>query len=101
MPRLCACGCGQPVTGRRSRRFYSDACRVKAHRRGAPRVNSKVATVAENPLQGVGAVSQDTSVPETYLGTREVFCPGCGSPMPRLRGPLPVPAYCRECSPGG
>jgi hypothetical protein len=99
--RLCACGCGQPLTGRKSKRFYSDACRVKTHRRGVPQIDSKVPPVAENPLQGSEAVSQDTPVTETYLEPREVHCRGCGSLMPKLEGPLPVPAYCRECVPGG
>lgn len=30
--RLCACGCGEPVSGRK--RYHTPACRVKAHRAG-------------------------------------------------------------------
>ncbi len=33
--RKCACGCGRPLKGqRRTRRYYSDACRKK-HTRGS------------------------------------------------------------------
>ena len=38
--RLCACTCGQSITGRRSRRFYSDACRKRHNRGSAPLQNA-------------------------------------------------------------
>jgi len=93
--RPCACGCGQPVTGRRSRRFYSDACRVKAHRGDPSSAAAKVAHVGENPLQSSGVAPQDGSV--TLTDTKPAYCVGCGELMPRLEGPLPVPAFCADC----
>ncbi len=35
--RTCACGCGQALAGRKSRRFYSDACRKRFNRASTPR----------------------------------------------------------------
>jgi hypothetical protein len=96
-PRLCACGCGRPLTGRKGKRFYSPGCRVKGHRRGAPQIDSKVPAVAENPLQGQGPVSQDGGVTLTDTKPADVYCAGCGSLMPKLEGPLPVAAYCSRC----
>lgn len=35
LPRLCACGCGEPITSSRPEaRFASATCRVRAHRAG-------------------------------------------------------------------
>ena len=95
--RLCACGCGRPVTGRRSKRFYSDACRVRAHRGSGPEIAANGPRAAENPLHSGGAVSQggDVTLADTKLCA--VRCSGCWCVLPRLRGPLPVRAYCREC----
>ncbi len=100
--RLCACGCGQPVTGRRSRRFYSDACRKRfsrgsaTHRSGSqPAATARESRTDGNPAPAIPGVRESDTKP------REVFCAGCGSLMLRLEGPLPVAAYCRECVPGG
>ena len=38
-PRLCACGCGRPVSGHRSdAKYATGACRVRAHRTSRPLV---------------------------------------------------------------
>ena len=53
-----------------------------------------------------GRESRTTSVPAPSVrrdgeNVREtIHCRGCGAVMPKLRGPLPVAAYCRECAPG-
>jgi hypothetical protein len=99
MPRLCACGCGRPLKGQKSQRFFSDGCRKRANRAPAPRHNTpqhdpgaREPRTQPEPAPGIpGVRALDTN-------PREVFCAGCGSPMPRLEGPLPVPAYCRECA---
>jgi len=96
--RLCACGCGQAITGRRSRLYASDACR-KRFTRGSPPHHTA-------PLRGrSGRESRTrdepaTSTPDVRVidtEPRPVHCSGCWSLMPKLQGPLPVPAYCREC----
>ena len=93
---LCLCGCGQPVVGERStRRYFSPACRVKRHRHGGPKADSKVPPVAENRPQPARAVSQHGGV---TLRDTDVRCAGCRAPMPKLEGPLPVLAYCGGCA---
>ena len=88
---VCACGCRRAIVGRRSKRFYSDACRVRAHRGARP----TAAEVAENPLQRGQVIRRDGGV----TLTRDVHCRGCGSVLSKIRGPLPVAAYCRKCAP--
>ena len=95
--RLCACGCGEPITGRRSRRFYSDACRKRHNRGSASRQNVPLAGPAgresrtrAKPPPGI----PDVRVADTELS--EVHCP-CGRLTPGIYGPLQVSAYCADC----
>lgn len=98
----CACGCGQPVTGRRSKRFFTDACR-KRHNRGS----TPAQTAPLRSRSGREPRTQDepaTTTPDVRVTDTErqpVHCAGCWCLMPRLEGPLPVPTYCRECVSGG
>ncbi len=93
----CACGCGQVVNGQRSsRRFYTDACRVKAHRGRAPNGDSQVGQRAEKPLQRGRVIPRHGAVTLTDTIAPEVHCP-CGRPLPKVPGPLPVVAYCSDC----
>lgn len=94
--RLCACGCGQPLAGRSHQRFYSDGCRKRfrragnAHRTEIPdRKSSRETRTKPEP------VPEDRGV--WVSRSRVVYCAGCGAPMPRLEGPLPVAAYCEDC----
>ncbi len=94
--RSCLCGCGQEVTGQRSKRFYSDGCRKRFDRSGR----------ALEPSQRTPAKRESRTPPEPATGAQnvresdtEVRCSGCWSVMPRLEGPLPVPTYCRRCVP--
>ena len=86
----CECGCGRSVEGRRTTRRYSSAsCRKRAERaRGG---------------QGGLSNPRSDSVHEgvTLTRSRPVHCAGCAEPMPKLEGPLPVAAYCRDCVDGG
>jgi hypothetical protein len=98
MPRLCACGCGRTLQGQRStRRFFSDACRLKNHRRGTPTTTVSGARVAEKrpqppiPLSAQGGETLTDTIP------REVYCAGCGALMAKLHGPVQAPAYCSSC----
>ena len=87
--RKCACGCGRPVTGRRSRRYCSDACR-KRHDRGGSKTPHRNAS--KRPQRGgetrtsEGAAlrhypdGQDVRVTDT-----DVYCSGCGRLLPNLR----------------
>lgn len=95
--RLCACGCGQPITGRRSKRFYSDAHRKRHHRGSTPHQNVPLAGPAgresrtrANPAPAIPVVRVTDTEP------REVRCP-CGRLMPRIDGPLQASAYCADC----
>ena len=97
--RLCACGCGRPVSGRRTRKFYSDACRVRAHRGSGPDIAANRPRAAENPLHSGRAVSQGGDVTLSDTKLCDVRCVRCGSQLAGLRGPLQEPAYCRRCVP--
>ena len=94
--RVCPCGCGHHVMGRKSKKFYSPACRVKTHRGGPSRADAKAPSVAEKALQDSGALAQDGGVTLTDTNAPEVHCP-CGRLMPKLEGPLSVVAYCFDC----
>ncbi len=100
-PRLCGCGCGQPVTGRKSKRFCSDACPAKNHRRSHSDSAARASAEGANPLHEGGAVSDHVGDGSVTVTDREVRCSGCGSPISRLVGPLPVASYCRGCVEGG
>ena len=94
-PRPCACGCGRMVKGeRRSRRFYSDVCRVRWNRR---QKNTSAPTLAKRAAGRTGAVSLDRPVTLT-TERRAVHCRGCGEELTTLDGPLPCPAYCLDCA---
>ena len=104
--RSCACGCGQPITGRKSKRFLSDACRKWANRTPTPHQNVPIAgpvgretRTTTAPVQSTGGTVDD--VRELDTKSRDVYCAVCGSPMPKLRGPLPVAAYSNDCVVGG
>ena len=98
--RVCACGCGEPITGRRTKLYYSRACAKRAERNLGPSPRSspdaKVAHVGENPPQGDKSVSQgrDVAVTDTK---QPVFCPCGRGPLPRLYGPMQVSAWCADC----
>jgi hypothetical protein len=83
-PKPCLCGCGRMVKGqRRSRRFYSGACRKRWNRRQ----NAMPApTLAQRAVKGVGAVSLDGDVTLT-TERREVRCRACGRELTALDGP--------------
>jgi hypothetical protein len=94
----CACACGRVVRGqRRSRRFYSTACRVRWNRRQEA---MSVATLARKVGRGGGAVSLDGAVTLT-TERREVHCRACGRDLTALDGPLPFPAYSQDCAATG
>jgi hypothetical protein len=93
-PKPCACGCGRVVKGqRRSCQFYSTTCRVRFYRQKS----ASVATVATRTAKGSGAVCMDGHVTLT-TESREVHCRACGRELTALDGPLPCPAYCRDCA---
>ncbi len=93
--RKCACGCGRALQGQRStRRYHSDACRLKNHRRPTPTRTVSGARVAEKPPQPSAPLSLDGD--ETLTDTN-VYCGGCGSVMAKLEGPVQAPAYCSSC----
>lgn len=73
------------------------------HRRSAPTINSAVPVMAEKALRRDRSVSTYPSTADVTLSDRPkaVHCAGCAEPMPRLEGPLPVAAYCRDCVDGG
>ena len=95
-PRLCACGCGEPITGQRTKRFVSDSHRKRFCRLGR---------VLE-PSQRPPAKRESRTHPGPPAGTpnvraldsrTEVSCSVCGRPLPKLYGPLQVSAYCADC----
>ena len=93
----CLCGCGQPITGRRSKRYVSDSHRKRHNRastyHGGGAVRARRGR--ESRTRNVpGTTTQDVRVTDTE--PREVHCP-CGRLLPRLRGPLPVAVYCHGC----
>ena len=97
--RLCACGCGEPVTGRKTKLYYSRACAKRAARSGPQPHSSavaKVAHVGENPPQGGKSVSQGGGVAVTDT-KQPASCSACGRPLPRLYGSVQVSAYCADC----
>ena len=94
--RSCACGCGQPILGQRSKKFYSDSHRKRFNRSGR----------TLEPTQRSPAKRESRTPPELATGTpnvraldsrTEVSCSACGRPLPRLYGPVQVNAYCADC----
>lgn len=53
--------------------------------------------MAKKAPNGHGPLSVDTSVTLTYLDRVSVHCQGCGSFIPKLRGPVPISTYCAGC----
>ena len=94
--RPCLCGCGRSVTGRKTKKFYSPACRVKYHRDQLSSPVAKAPSVGEKPSQGSKPVPQYGSVTPTDT-KQPVSCSACGCPLPRIYGPLQVPVYCAGC----
>ena len=72
-------------------------------RRSAPTIDSKVPVMAEKALRRNRSVTTYAPNSDVTLSDRPkgVHCAGCAEPMPRLEGPLPVAAYCRDCVDGG
>ncbi len=97
MTRLCLCGCGRTVTGQRSKKFYSDACRKRFDRGSAPRQDASLASSVDRESRTNTQIAPGISAVREL--DREVHCSGCWSLMPKLSGPLPVPAFCRDCAP--
>ena len=97
----CACGCGRQLGGRRShQRYATPACRVRAHRaRPVATIESRPSGEGQGPRRRVKAVSQYSPTDDVTLSDRPkvVHCGGCGVPMPKPEGPLPVAVFCRVC----
>jgi hypothetical protein len=90
--RPCACGCGREITGRKSRRYYSDACRKRGER-----ATQSAPLRARGGLESRTQEEPATAIPDVTVTDREpVLCP-CGRPLPKLDGPLQVAAYCADC----
>ncbi len=92
--RLCACGCGQEVTGQRSKKFVSDSHRKRFNRSG------RVLESTQRPRTG----QESRTPPESATGTPDVraldteaACAACGCPMPKIYGRLQVSVYCADC----
>jgi len=99
-PRPCPV-CGSSFAGRKSRRFCSDACRVKNHRRGTSSSLVRVPDKTENPLHGAKPAPEcagDLNVTPTDTAVR---CSSCGELMSDLVGPLPVATFCKDCVAAG
>ncbi len=97
--RLCLCGCGETVTGRKTKLYYSRACAKRAARSGPQPLSTAVAkasSVGENPPQGDKAVAQGGGVAVTDT-KQPIYCPCGRGPLPRLFGPIQVPVYCADC----
>ncbi len=96
--RNCACGCGRALNGQRStRRYHSDACRLKNHRRATPTTTVSGARIAEKQPQPPAPLSVDEGETLTDTIPREVYCGSCGALMTKLEGPVQAPAYCASC----
>ena len=96
MTRLCACGCGQPITGQRSKKFYSDACRKRFVRSARPHNAPQTSPLARETRTRTKPAMGTPVVRESDTNPTEINCP-CGRPLPRIYGPLPENAYCKEC----
>jgi len=106
--RFCACGCGRPVRGKFTKRYASIACRQRARRRReATESTRRPLRVSRNQIQnaegGAGTPRSRKSdinrvtPTDTNVGKASVHCRSCGTPLPKIIGPLPCPAYCKEC----
>lgn len=95
--RLCACGCGRRVTGRRNRWYFSTACRMAATRKRRLRYHIQI---AEGGARRPGRPKTDTNRvtdSDTNVKISSVHCSGCRKTLPKLIGPLPCAAFCKQC----
>jgi hypothetical protein len=105
---LCACGCRRPVKGKHGKQYFSPACRKRvSRRREALRSTRRPLPMSHFQIQNAqegsrtpGNGKTDTNpvtLPDTKCGNSSVHCRSCGQTIPTQRGPLPCPAYCKDC----
>jgi hypothetical protein len=80
-PRLCACGCGETVSGRA--RYAGPACRTRAHRARFAATSAPGEVTASAAPRGAGADASETNVaPETWIRSSSRSTPGAGAREP-------------------
>jgi len=95
--RLCLCGCGRHVKGRADKRYAAPRCRklVSRRRRSHLQIQHSKGGVRR---PGDGKLDTKCVTPtDTKVEKASVHCSGCGKNLPRVIGPLPCLAYCRDC----
>jgi hypothetical protein len=93
--RLCLCGCGQKLQGRKSKRFLDDAHRKWFTRHG--RQPRSAQRPGDGPQTGLDpkTVPRDRSDTDVRETNTDVYCSSCHRVRPRWLGPLPARNFCR------
>ena len=97
--RLCACGCGQEIDGRRNKLFVNDTHSKRCRRNGDLNAPENAHKAPEGG-SGAGLVT-DCGPDDDVRDYIEVCCSSCHRVRPGWEGPLQVKYFCRECVEAG